>query len=69
MDKPLAKEVDAFILAHMPSTKIHLIQASPEDWGLLCFAALDAGLQRLRKRGVIAWKRKGYVIVWHKIDG
>lgn len=58
--------VEEHILATLPATFEEVARASPsyEDW----YRLIDAGLQRLRKRGVISFERiKGRGAVWSRV--
>lgn len=68
-DKPTPQEADAFIMSRLPSCFLNLMLEAPGGYTGDWFRPVDRGLQRLRKRGVIEWKRAGGVIVWSKVDG
>lgn len=56
-------ECDALILSSLPATFIQLCaKARGEHW-----RTIDRGLQRLRKRGLIAFKREGRSVIWSKV--
>lgn len=64
---PAPAEVERFILANLPSTYGHLCSAFQDRDNYS--REIDKGLQRLRRRGVIAFQREGKQVIWSKIGG
>lgn len=64
--KPTNDEVEAHILSCLPASFGEILKKSPDPaqhgyW----YRAVDTGLQRLRRRGVIGFCRIGSLTVWN----
>jgi hypothetical protein len=60
-------DVDQFILNNLPATFMSLHIRATQHFGQDAYRKVDARLQSLRKRGLIAFERvKGKGIVWSK---
>lgn len=56
-------EVEAYILSSLPATFSSLWQTK-ESEGVDWYREVDKGLQRLRKRGAIQFRREGRATIW-----
>lgn len=67
MIDPSTDEVNDYILRELPATFQSLVQrklSQGQDW----YRPIDRGLQRLRKKGVISFRREGRATVWSSLE-
>ena len=63
--KPTNDEVDAYVLGSLPATFQSLEQRAPDPD--LWYRPIDGSLQRLKRRGLIAFERFGRVTTWRRV--
>ena len=60
-------DIDQFILDNLPATFATLYERGDVTFGVDTFRRIDARLQALRKRGLIAYTRQGRLTVWEMV--
>ena len=60
-------DIDQFILDNLPATFATLYEHGDVTFGVDTFRRIDARLQALRKRGLIAYTRQGRFTVWEMV--
>lgn len=61
------QDIDQFILDNLPATFAVLHARGDVAFGEETYRKIDARLQALRKRGLIAYTRQGRLAVWEMV--